>query len=467
MSRICFLIPDGVGIRNYLYSDVIKNLSNQGHEIIIWHSLASEVIRLAADLNGYHPLEKNFKVFKEDLIVQILRESSTYARLKHNAKLTDNPTIMLNWHEKKGPFRRKALVSLSEFLGGRISGYEGIESTEKIYFSRIKRTEAYKQYWSDLKEINPEVLYCTHQRYPGAAFAMEAAKSLGIRTVTGIFSWDNLPKARLLLRSDYYTVWSPYMKSELMFYYPEIKENQIFVTGTPQFDFYAKEDSIQSRDDFAKAFGLDPNKKWVCFSGSDAKTSPNDTRYLEDVAEALKDEEDVQLLFRQVPVETAQRYESVLSRYPEIKHLPPIWNKGKHWNQFYPFPEDISHLVNLSYHCATVINIGSTMALDFSWFNSPGLYLNYDHEPNQEWTVRDVYKFQHFRSMDDLNAVVWANSKQEIKSKVKEILNHPDKVAKDRNEWLRIITGDPTRESASSRISSLLEELSQTSEKVF
>lgn len=466
MSKICFLIPDGVGIRNYLYSDIIKTLYDQGHEVVIWHALSPKVVELSSSISGRLPEQKSFKGFGEDMIVQILRESSTYARLVHNSKLTENPTIMLNWHEKKGPFKRKALVNLSEFLGKRISGYEGIKSTEKIYFSKIKNTTAYKYYLKDLKELNPDILLCTHQRFPGAAFAMEAAKTLGIPSVAAIFSWDNLPKARLPLRADYYTVWSPYMKNELKYYYPEINENQIFITGTPQFDFYKKKEVLQGRIEFAEKFGLDPKKQWVCFSGCDVKTSPFDSDYLRDVANALSTEEDIQLIFRQVPVETADRYAQVLKDFPEIVHLSPIWSKGNNWNEFYPFPEDIDHLVNLSYHCATVINIGSTMALDFSWFDSPGLYLNYDHTAEQSWKVEDIYRFQHFRSMEDLDAVVWANSPVEIRQKVREIISKPDQMAPDRQKWLNRIIGDrEIDESATSKIAELLISLSTNKEE--
>lgn len=457
MSKICFLIPDGVGIRNYLYSDLIRQLYESGHEVVIWHALASQVVDLSAKVSGYLPQQKPFKGFKDDLTVQILRESSTYARLVHNVGITKNPTIMLNWHEKKGPLKRRALIRLAEFLGKRIKGYEGILNTEKIYFSRLSKTPAYKQYLSDLKDMNPDVILCTHQRFPGAAFAMEAAKTLKIPTVASIFSWDNLPKARLPLRTDFYSVWSEHMKSELQFYYPEIEGNQISITGTPQFDFYKNKGSIQTREDFAQEHGLDPKKKWVCFSGCDIKTSPFDSAYLRDVVNALYEEDDVQLLFRQVPVESADRYADVLKDFSKIVHLPPKWNKGKHWNEFYPLPEDIHHLVNLSYHCATVVNIGSTMALDFSWFDSPGLYLNYDHTADQEWTVRDIYNFQHFKSMGNWDAIVWANGTKEIKEKVRAILDHPDQMAKDRKKWMnRIIGAESQNQSAASNLAKLL-----------
>ncbi len=442
--KICFLIPDGVGIRNYLYSDLLKILHRQGHEVVIWHALDQQVVELSSKLNGFLPQQFTFSSYPEDFIIQLLRESTTYARLKHNQQITGNPTLMLNWHEKKGSFKRKTLIRLSELIGKGIKSYQSIVATEGIYFARLRKTEAYQKYKSKLWEIQPDVFYCTHQRYPGAAYALAAADDLGIMTMTAIFSWDNLPKARLPLRASRYTVWSKHMAEELRFYYPEIEEKQVLITGTPQFDFYRNQESILSREEFAAKFGLDPSKHWVCFSGCDTKTSPYDAAYLEDVANAMKGQQDIQLIFRQVPVEKVDRYQEVLSKHPEIIHLSPIWHKGTYWNQFFPYPEDITHLVNLSYHCATVVNIASTMALDFTWFNSPGLYLKYDHQTAQEWTVHDVYRFQHFRSMGNWDAVVWANSKAEILERVRQIIDHPENVAKDRRLWLeRIVEPDP------------------------
>jgi hypothetical protein len=464
--KICFLIPDGVGIRNYLYSDLLWILHQKGHQVVIWYALDQKVVELASKINGFNPQQSTFTSYPEDFIIQLLRESTTYARLKHNQQITGNPTIMLNWHEKKGSFKRKALIWLSERLGKRIKGYQSLVATEGIYFARLRKTEAYQKYRSQLKDINPDVLYCTHQRYPGAAYALAAGEDLGITTMTAIFSWDNLPKARLPIRAKFYTVWSTHMAEELKFYYPELKENQVLVTGTPQFDFYRNEDSILTREDFAAQFGLDASKYWVCFSGCDTKTSPYDSAYLEDVANALKGQNDIQLIFRQVPVETVDRYQNVLNDHPEIIHLNPIWNKGTYWNQFFPFPEDINHLVNLSFHCATVINIGSTMALDFSWFDSPGLYLNYDHQQGQVWTTKDIYRFQHFQSMGNLDAVCWAYSREEILPIVRQIISNPDTVAKDRKKWLSLIVGESDGLSSTSKIAEFINSFSIISASV-
>jgi hypothetical protein len=50
-----------------------------------------------------------------------------------------------------------------------------------------------------------------------------AAQDLGIPTATFIFSWDNLPKATMVVEANYYFVWSHHMKRELLLYYPNIE----------------------------------------------------------------------------------------------------------------------------------------------------------------------------------------------------------------------------------------------------
>lgn len=452
MSKICFLIPDGVGIRNYLYSGVLQQLHSQGDEIHIWHSLDEEVIELSEKIVGFRPHSHSLKSFTDEGIVQILRESVTFARLRHNIRLTDNETLMSNWSFGRPSFQKRLLIKVSEFFGASMRKYESILAVEGLLWKRLRGSESYRYSVKKLEEMQPDFLFCTHQRMPGASAAMLAAKDLGIKTATAIFSWDNLPKARLAMRPDYFLVWSDYMKKELRQYYPEISEERVLVTGTPQFDFYSDPNLIESREDFAERFGLDPGKKWICFSGDDVKTSPYDHLYLRDVAGALEHSADLQIIFRQVPVEGTSRYKEILDKYPQIVHINPFWKKGVYWQHFFPYPEDLTHLVNLACHCDTVVNLGSTMALDFAFFDRPALYLNYDHTADQSWTVKDIYRFQHFRSMDGIDPVGWINAPQEIKTKVEGAIANPSQIGKDRKVWLERIV-QPVEKSSSERIS--------------
>jgi hypothetical protein len=288
--------------------------------------------------------------------------------------------------------------------------------------------------------------------------AIEAAKFLKIPTVSVIYSWDNLPKARLLVKADQYIVWSDYMKSEMGKYYPEIAQERVFNLGTPQFDFHSDPSNILDRETFALENGLDPGKNWICFSGDDEMTSPYDPLYLRDIAEATENMDEIELIFRPVPVSSHERYQEVISKFPHIKVISPKWSRSEFWSFAYPKYEDISMLSSLAFHCKAVINIGSTMALDFACFDNPGIYLNYSPEGGdpEKWRPSMVYDRQHFRTMNGKDAVAWIKSKKEIKDLIQLILDDPNSVAKDRINWLNRVRLYNQNESTSERIAKLI-----------
>jgi hypothetical protein len=451
--RICLLIPDGVGIRNYLYSDLLKFLHEKGHQVILWHSLDPEMIRITQERTGITLEQVPFVHRSSGGIIQLCREAGRYARLKLNAEKVQNPTILSNWTGAASSLKGRWLNIAAEFIGKMLNSYEAVARIETQGFNLMKKSREFSNAKETLKQINPDLLFCTHQRVFSVTPAIEAAKSLGIPTSTAIFSWDNLPKGRLPFRVDQYLVWSEHMKSELNLYYPEISSESIQVTGSPQFDFYFQKDLVMDRAAFGEKYGLDQNKSWVCFSGCDSLTSPQDPQYLRDVAESMKGYEDAIFLFRPVPVEPVDRFRAVLDDHPEVKLLEPKWVKGSHWGNFFPLFEDIQLLVNLAYHCKVVINMGSTMAHDFSTFGNVGLYLRYDHavvKPGSSVSI--IYQFQHFRSMGDWNAVGYIYSKDEILPKVKMALDQPDQIAPDRKKWFTKIVEPDSNISSAKRV---------------
>lgn len=460
MKRICFLIPDGIGIRNYLYSDIISILINQGYQVVLWHSLDPELINLTEERLGESFEQYPFTHKPDGNRVQLLRESARYARLKLNARKKNNPTILTNWTGRASSKKGKLLNIGAKFIGNFLTSYSSIASIESLEFELVRKSKKFDSTKSFLEEIKPDILFCTHQRVFSVTSAIEAAKSLGIPTSTAIFSWDNLPKGRLPFRTDQYLVWSDYMRDELRSYYPEILDRQIIITGSPQFDFYYQKGIVLDRKDFAIKYGLDTSKTWVCFSGCDTVTSPNDPKYLRDVAESLHGDKDIQLIFRPVPVEKVDRFLPVLNDFKSILLIKPIWKTGSHWGNFFPLYEDIQLLVNLAYHCKVVVNMGSTMALDFSTFGNIGLYLRYDHEGvRPEASVETIFRFQHFRSMSNLTAVGFIHSPSEIKPKIKEAIKNPEGIAPDRMLWFNKIVQPNPNQTAAIRIAQAISNL--------
>lgn len=455
-KNVVFIVPDGVGIKNYLYSQVISYLKYDA-DVAIWSTLPQHAFEEVTKLHETDVDYFNLTLHPESIVTRLLREAITNARLRRSAKQLDNKTLLTNWRRPKNNKKLLLLYRVAEVIGKWAS---------KKYDRILKLEHRYKAYWnkqiianykSELEKIQPTHLFITHQRVASLMPICMAAKALGIEVSTAVFSWDNLPKARLSVAADNYLVWSDHMKEEMQQFYSEIDAKRVKNVGTPQFEFYKESHRIISKDEFAKRYGLDASKRWICYSGDDILTSPNDQLYLNDVAKAIVQAQDMQLIFRRSPADYSDRYDTVIETYKDcLVKIDPIWYvKSESWTHFYPKLEDIDLQVNLAYHCDAVVNIGSTMAHDFATYKKPCLYINYDYKNGVNWSVDEVYQYQHFRSMQGLNAVVWINSSDDIIDVLKQI-KEGTILAEDKEAWFAKIVKQPYEENSKLIAKSLL-----------
>lgn len=436
------LFPDGVGIRNYLYSEVFKGVQE---ELILFHNFDNETITAIKE-NVEIDTDIVIPDYKETIKEKFLRELICLSRLYYNQSKVQNETLLTNWNWNQKTVSKKIFYKLIELVAPFFKKYSSILELEKKYQNTIRENPFYIEVKNILKTANPNILFCSHQRALKAVTIFAAAKDLGIKTTTVIFSWDNLPKARLALRADNYLVWSGYMKKELQIYYPEILSDSIHITGTPQFEFYQNKNNIIEKEIFYKKYNLDPDKKIICFSGDDTKTSPDDPAYLKDIAQEIVKanlHKEYQILLRRCPVDFSGRFDDIVNKYKDlIKEAAPLWyfSKSKEWNTVYPSIEDVKLLVSTAFYSDIVVNVGSTMAFDFAMFNKSCIFINYDQKNKKEkdWSVKTIYQFQHFKSMPNRKAVIWLNSKEEISKKV--ILEMEQNTAM--NEWKIKVLGD-------------------------
>jgi hypothetical protein len=458
--KVCLLIPDGIGIRNYLYSDILEQFS--GHELVIWHALPNEVIQLASELHNKPLAEIKLAPFAESTLQRILREAARFARLHFISAVDKNKSAFFHWMPKKKTTAHKAFYIAVDAIGNWAKQkYSRILNLDAKHAASLRKTGAYKKALQIITQQNIKTILCTHQRSMEAMPVMLAAKDSGIKAVVAIFSWDNLPKATLLCRGNQYFVWSEYMKGEILKYHPEIKEKDVFITGTPQFDFYKKADWIESKETFYQRFNIPLHKKIICFSGDDTITSPYDDLFLQDACKAASQMDEAErpvILFRGVPVESSARYQHVFDAFPNIViEARPLWKQaeGGGWHLFYPTIADLKLLVNVCYHSTGVINLGSTMGLDFAMFNKPTLYVKYNHDKKyKKWDMVTVYDLQHFKTLGGLDAVGWVNAQSELLPMMRKLLQQPESIGKDKLLWRKRITQDIT--DAGQRIGALL-----------
>ncbi len=448
--KIMFIVPDGVGIKNYLYAKIIPLLYDKGYETALLHRLHRDAIE---EIKNHHKIRfQDFKLlpYKETLVIKFLRESIAYARLIYNTKITGNNTIMTNWSpQKKG--LKHGFYKMTEAYGKWLStDYEKIIKAEKRLSNALKKLS--NPYTQLLGDYNPDVILNLHQRAYGAILPVIAAQKKGITNSQVIFSWDNLPKARLTVRTDEYLVWSEYMKNEMQLYYPEIAKNNIYVTGTPQFEYYFDDTLIWPKEKFYGLYRIPLHKKILLYSGGDSRTSPFDGDYAYEIALQLNElpgDQRPVLLIRPVPSEDGSRYKKAVEDFPETVRLAPAdWQRMKHWSESFPHFSDVELLVNTVHYCEAVINVGSTMALDFATKNKPAIYVDFNIKNSKDWDIKIINSFQHFKSMNNLDPVFRWQKKEELTRLIKRILSGEKKP--DALKWLYRINNYP--KDASRRI---------------
>ena len=100
--KIVLLVPDGVAVRNYIYSDFIKELKDANFDIILYHQVPDSAI------NAINEVKKNeiseivrIPDFKVNFFSRILQESIVYARLLLNSQKLENKSILLFWNRNQ------------------------------------------------------------------------------------------------------------------------------------------------------------------------------------------------------------------------------------------------------------------------------------------------------------------------------------------------------------------------------
>lgn len=465
-KRFLILLTEGIGLRNFFMTRFLSLLCNEG-EAIVWHALPEQIVHAgdypAADRIRWQSLPEHH----EGQLPYLFRRAKLIAQLHWQNEPGTDVALKRTIGKGKGVYKLRNRVA--EALGRAFSrSHDQILWLDAMHAGAVRQSRYFADFLEFLKAERPDAVFCTHQRSPLATPAMLAARQLGIPTATFIYSWDNLPKGRMAVHADYFLVWSQHMKDELRNYYPDVSEERIFITGTPQFEHYFNLALFEPRQGFLRRHSLDPSRPVVCFSGDDLDTSPYDPQYLADLAEEFQLvplPERPQIIFRRCPTDNGDRYRSVLEQYPEIANVEPQWFAlaNNDWSKVIPTQDDIKLLVNTVAHSDVVINVGSTMAVDFAILNKPAIYLAYNPsgwKASDAWNIDQVYRFPHFNPMQQFEPVVWCRSKEELRAAVLQSLHDPHCRAENRRAWVEFLVQTPL-DRASDRCAEVLVRISQ------
>jgi len=445
MKKILLYISDGVGCRNFVYSSFIDNAINDGFEVVILKNVPFDFDTKGCKVVAYPsiPLPPMVDIYKS---IKIVAELTRFAKKFNNDVYLK---YIFKWPSKRLIDKLKNIYKY--YCLSKANTEEKILDVEKKMYKAALGSDIYYAICNILDAEKPDVVMFTNQRSLTNIPVVLACEKFKIPSLTNIFSWDNLPKATKIHKSDYYFVWSSYMKNELIMYYPYIDSDRIKITGTPQFSSYHDSSDILPRNLFLERYSLDPTKRYICFSGDDVVTSPHDDIFLRDLCNEVRkynsDNNDIlRVLFRRCPTDRSSRYDEVLNAQSDIlTPIEPLWKSVSedNWQSSYPLKEDISLLKNILYHSDLVINFGSTVAIDASFFDTPACYLKYQ-PVDSTWNAALAYSFIHFDTAKGLNPVFWINDLSDYKQVFTKVLNGNYKeILNDAKRWSEVVILHP------------------------
>ncbi|HQK41036.1 MAG TPA: hypothetical protein PLO52_13090 [Flavobacterium alvei] len=462
MKNLGVVITDGVGFRNFILTDFIKEAKSNFDTVIIFSCLPKAVYD---DLDLKCEIIE-LEVFNEKFQNWFFRKAKEVAHLQLNRK--NNFGIQDNFNSNKTNSK-----SNRGYATRFIMKFTSVFHSEKWILrynswqqNSFKNDIITKKYEDLLKQNKITSLFFTHQRPPFIAPLIYVAEKLSLKTAAFIFSWDNLAsKGRMAGNFDHYLVWSDLMKSELLFFYKSVKENQIDVVGTPQFEPFTYPNVGYNKDSLIAKFNLDSQKPIVFFTCNDS-SSKNDPIYLELLASFIENNrliKGVNLIVRTSPAEDPDRFKQIAEKYKFIKWNFPDWTIKREghqeaWSQRVPSVQDLDDLKSLLNHCDVNINVLSTITLDAFIFDKPVINPVFGNDTNGLFDDQKFLKYKHLSVLVDSNSSDVVKNEEEYLSAINKILLGGD-IKKQERKYFNILQIGKPLEGTSKRIAQTLSKL--------
>jgi hypothetical protein len=460
MKKLGIVITDGVGFRNFVMSDFLKEAALEFDAVTIYSGLP--ITAYPKIINPKISI-KELDVFAEGKSTWFFRKWKEVAHLhKYQSFYGMKDNLITGYPDNNTP--RALLVKFIYLFTRFVQSDTSIAVAEKLQFFTFSTKKITRSYSQLIKEDAPSHIFFTHQRPPFLAPFLYAAQQLKVPVSTFIFSWDNLAsKGRMLGAFDTFLVWSNLMESELLHFYPMVKKENVKVVGTPQFEPYVMEKYESSPEEFYKKFNLDSRLKTICYSCADVSIGANDPIVIRTIANAIRNnaiENSVQLLVRTSPAEDDARFKSIREEYPEIKWNVPKWiltreNHAESWSQRIPSDEDIKDLRSLLEYVDLNINMCSTMSLDFMLFDKPVINTVFGSKENGLYNDQRFLNYGHFKKVVDSQSVSIAQNETELIEQINQALIHPEERTLRRKAMIDLQISEPL-EGTSKRIAKTL-----------
>lgn len=456
--HVLAIIPRGEVIRNFVYSGCLDNIANEVKLSLLSVSVSSE---LADGIRGPNRTVFALDEVRERWIVRFQRDILDLAHGRWLWSKAAQERWRLRDHEVQTVRQRLIRIAKKAIAipFANDFGLKLLSVTERVSSRLLNPTNKFVELY---KTIKPTIVFNgSHIHSAIATPAVQAAQWLGIPTATFVFSWDNLTsQGRIMLPYDYFLVWNESIKEQLLKMYSWIRSENVFVTGTPQFDLHFQPKFYWDRERFCDEIGADAERPLILYSTGMAHHMPGEPELVEAIADMLLEyepESRPQLLVRVYAKDLTNRFADLKRRRKDIIFPEVLWDPV--W--LTPKFDDAFTLINTLRHCSLGINIASTISLELCMFDKPVINIAYDPTSGNELGLRNArfYSFEHYKPVVDSGAVKVVADPEEMKAAIAEFLRDPSAGSSARKNLINKFFGSTLDARSNDRVAEVLTRL--------
>ena len=268
---------------------------------------------------------------------------------------------------------------------------------------------------------------------------LKAAERNKIASYASILSFDNLTSRNWMpVKFDHYLVWNKYNVGQLLRGYPDVNENEVTITGAPQFDFYYDHKYIWDEKDWRKRLNIPAGRPVILFGSGTAQLIPNEPLWLEQLDEDIcygRIKGNPVVLFRRHPNDSQDRWTDVLAKARNVVSDEP-WQAKESGGHINITCEDIENLASSLKHSTVHINTCSTLAIDGAIFDRPQIGPAYDADPRKKFdrTLRELYKREHFQPITNSGGLHLVYNRGDLNQAIANAMENPQERAEGRKK---------------------------------
>ena len=441
MKKLLIILPRGESIKNFVYSGITDKL-RENYKIIFFSVVPNIEIKeyLVSKSDEFYELnENNSNNSYANELLKILQ----IAHLNQLNSVTGNLKIKKDDLLSKKSITKNIFRRLRKFVASFFSSQESLLKLTKRFEKSNYQNPNVKNLEKLLLVIKPDLVFNTSHIHNSISLdLMYAVKKLKIKTAAFLFSWDNLTsQGRIIPAYDIYFTWNDKIKEDLLNLYPNIKKENIYVTGTPQFDFHFNEKFIDSKEKLYDFLNIPLDKKIVMYSTGMAYYTPKEHIIVQEIEKIIRKIDDkLHLVVRIYAKDDNTEYYKLRTSNKNISIPDHFWEL----NHLTPTLKDIKLFNSILNYCTIGINVASTVSLDLAVLNKPVINIAFN-PPNENIYPNDyekIYEFDHYKPIIQSGAISLVKNQKELKEEIEKYLKNEFYLENERKKLVKSFFGE-------------------------